>query len=254
MSKEATNEAPKDDALGSTSKESTSGIGITSALESTNEPSDVKTDPTYVKKLEKSLDDLKSTLGRNSKELGELRKLQEQSKKPEEKKKVSNLMYTDPDEYERLQEERLKSLREEVKAEVLSTLEPELNPVRHATALSAVKTGNPLADKLLNDQDTIAYLNEQANSEEALESYADPRRTATEAALFRRVSQVWASEQEKLKSAPPPARPEEAGIAAPTSSDNATPDVKSEAEKAKGMSIDEANKAFVGALKGRGLL
>ena len=130
---EATTTAPE----GSTEKVSTSDpLGIAKAIDAKPEPSPPAENNEYVKKLEKSLQDMKSTLGRNSDELGNLRKLAEQSSQtvePEEKK-ISSLIYTDPEQYERLRLEEMEKQRADLKAEIMAEIEPELVPLRHATA------------------------------------------------------------------------------------------------------------------------
>jgi hypothetical protein len=188
-----------------------------------------------VEKLNKMINDLKVTQGRMSGELGALRKekAEMETEESEPVEDLAEIVYSDPEAF-------AKKIAKRITAQVEKKIAPVVQPVQNLQTANVVQEGSPLATKLLKDPRTSEYLTNIANDPEALESFEDPKRVRLEAALFRRMNQLYGPQEKDRKNPPPPPRPENAGAPDP---ETATTGGKETAPPTP-TSLDESIKAF----------
>jgi len=163
-----------------------------------------------VEKLQKMVEDLRSTIGRQGSELGELRKVAATAAPPDtsDDDELSELVYSDPAQF-------AKRVASRIEAEVQQRLAPVVAPIEQANVLHTVQDGNPLAERLLNDPATNDYLTELSQDPNSMATFSDVKRLRLEAALFRRMGKLYGPQQMTRENPPVPPRPEKAGAADP---------------------------------------
>lgn len=206
-------------------------------------------DQSAVEKLTKMVEDSRKTIGRQGRELGELRKLRETMEaSQQDNASVATEdyaeLFTDPKGF-------LDKLETRMEKKILSRVDPELRSVRETRAVNSLAGNNALVQEILSNPKMVNRLKEISEDPDALAMLESAEQNKISAAVLMVAGELFGKQKSDVKNAPKPKRPENAGMASPKGDDLAPAGKTKEPPKAKNM--DEAIVNMFGEAHAKGV-